>query len=1435
MLAAEDKIKVVGPDDPCYSAPSLGIEFQEIFISSGQSTDTNTIAPQPGPFTENKTYHVGKVSASGDYKICYCSSVVSCSNPYDFGGIAGYLLVQGADATQVYVCRRMGDCTIELKGWRLTPSDRLKIVSEGGSCADPPSFGFGVNPSWPEPAFRNDQPPVTEFLDNTNTSSINRFFVGKASLSTSEEGCAPDDVNCGYTLCYCPGFGGCDDDSEFTHKAGALRVTESLRGISIKEDFPVISWSLGLEVECAYDGGYIVCVAKDGPATSWGQYADSSFFADGPGIDDVGWGESSQQAVSGKNTVEIKLTRFVSAGDSLRAWCFLSDTPTYVFPPTLDGAPITVPSGMKKPKVEFLQRRGWNGARFLITIADLVVGYQSETEVENALNEIRIMNELSTQGCDSVLYDMEEKLIPTESTTDDFGNLFLVATDLTQIDTTLCMDDPGCKLEICFLSGPGVFAIPMIEQMTLLKTPTLEDQPIVRGASNSFQVNRATNTYKGSVSFMSLLELDGRDTECPTKKEAVEMGRFVEIGTNGESVDFVFNGNIGEYILCLLDDNADNADNTPLNKIGNFMAVEAITDIQQSAKQSTRTTLRLDVSATLKGEVTCVVKTAASVDEKQPEISSSVAFIPGLNAAEQAKLIIASRKKLYDYLTSDEGTLAKSSTKVEEPIPPNVTVVLVLNTFPSSDEVPAWCWHSAVSSQMVTMPEDSKGKFFLLPGENPVGIPLPTFLWPDVDFLIRIQNVPDTSQSRIKLVNRTEECSPVEVMYDSSTPVVQYPEGQEQTIQKYLKASWSTRLICFFELPTSMPLIVATPSGPTIEFTQGTQPTAALNVDGVFNEYVHRGLPVNLLFTNVNDGEYGQIYILSEEDFKANDDHCLPENGISGEDSSAEAETAEAYIERVAAIKMKQVVLLPSASGEFTHLVFLDGDDTENLMLGQGYVVCYVGDGTDRTRIFNQVGIKVPGKDDIETELKVRDVITNIAKDEAYELAGGEETNSRQVRTLVECSLTGTLRCMITVKEMERTPLKSEIRGDYKDTEPEEFVPVMKDEDVLFRTEDVAVTESNSNTTVIPGGMELNQQYVPNIVGRPRGVEPWVHIWCFHDRSALIFPNNEEGQRITLAVRAPPEITYEQPVGTPRRVITLSQGVMFPPLLPIWEDPDFPQHPWDYVEFAVSPPLPAGIEMSDNRDDGTLGQIRAQTADAATQPDNEADPPPTYEITVQSVNDNLKSRTAQLTLSVHGVGGCDTQSVKSTEVVMTCRIRDTNNFHAQVLYIMTDPPAGYDEDSFFCYEPSKPETPGNRKLECKKQGEACCCFLHMGNISPNVTQSTLYTARLKSDQCGYAQSQSYQFATMIAGINPMQEDDAVKKLSEGMDDFLLPSGPEPVHIEFEMKIDMDYSRCDPDVVGAEQAAQCKTNMESDLARLLDAPPGMIEVTGVREG
>jgi hypothetical protein len=213
----------------------------------------------------------------------------------------------------------------------------------------------------------------------------------------------------------------------------------------------------------------------------------------------------------------------------------------------------------------------------------------------------------------------------------------------------------------------------------------------------------------------------------------------------------------------------DDVELAPMNAIGIFDFKNVITDITPSTSPSTKTTLRLDVVALLPGEVTCVVKTAASVEEKAEELAGGSAA-PGMTAEARQEMIMEQRGKLWDYLNSDEGTLARVVTEVPEALPPSVTAVLVMNTFPETSKVPAWCWHSEAADSKITYPETASGQLFDLPGENPLAKTLPSFTWPGSSFLIYVENVPDTSKSRVQLVSAEEECE--QSTYDKAVPVI---------------------------------------------------------------------------------------------------------------------------------------------------------------------------------------------------------------------------------------------------------------------------------------------------------------------------------------------------------------------------------------------------------------------------------------------------------------------------------------------------------------------------------------------------------------------------------------------------------------------------------------------------------------------------------------
>jgi len=1467
LLDSKDKIKLVRQTDPCSSFPVMGVPAQTKLIDAGSSQRTNPVSPVPDLFHQNNTFRLGGILQNGDYKVCYCSSILPCKNPYDFGGVAGSVQVSGADQTQVYVCKRAALCTINLKGWRLGPNDRLKVIAEGGDCqADTPAFGFGANPAWV-------QEKTTKFIDNTNTTSTNAFGVGVASVGTQEEGCGPTDVNCGYRLCYCPNVGGCTKDSHYTHNAGSLRVTESLRGIEIDESFAITSYSLGIKVASAYAGGIIRCVAKAGKADDWGMYADSSFFFLGPTLNDIGWGAGSVEAVAGSNKITIHLTRFVDANQKVRLWCYLSQSPNYVFPPDLDGVQIEVPQGMKKPKAVYLQRRAWHRAFFDIIIQDLVAparrlgtahrearattnlsegnssalgrqlvtadssGDKSAVGRHLAVADIRVLTVLSTEGCDGTAYHMEQRAMKMASTIDRFGNLQLSSTTEGQLDTTMCMDDPTCALMSCFYGGPQEYPIAMIETLPIIATPTLQTKVIHRGATNQIMVKKTT-AFAGHVSWISGQEFTSRggkdaktENVCLSLADAKEQARYEPISSDGSGTKMVFDEEIGKYHLCLLDDDKDDAAKAPLNAIGLFDVKNVITGISPSSSASTRTTLRIDVVALRPGTVTCVVKTSKSVAAKASELGSGSAA-PGMTAEARKAFVMKQRGKLWDYLESKEGTLAKVTTTVPAAIPPSVLAVLVMNKFPETTKVPVWCWHTEAAGSKITFPETATGQMFDLPGENPVAKTMPSFTWPGASFMIFIENVPDTSKSRVKLTNTTKEC--LASTYDQAVPVVQAGTKAEQPIQAYLKADMTKRVVCFFELPTSLALIVETEDGKELKFSQETAPESSLIISGIVSKYVHRGLPINLLLGNVFSGEDAELFILPEREYTNNDNNCLPAAGIDPDKDSLES-TVD-YVKRVATIGFKRVSILPSVSGGKTHFATFNEQDTQLLTIGKSFVVCYVGSSKDTTRTFNKVGMALP----------VRDVIVAIHQ------ASGEKSSSQKTRLFVESSLTGDISCMVSTRKLKKAPIKPEIKGDYGSDPalPEEYKPEFKETEILGRTLGQKASQPNANTTI---EIVNKAENVANVKRQPMGVPPEVYAWCFHSRSeGLIFPNNGDGVAMPLTVFSPPQFTYALADGTkfqqPQGVV-LALNVSFPPLLPQWDKAKgFPQYYYDSVFFNIDPPLPEGIQIETQEPKDKLtqvGQIYAKPV-----PD-QVSVATTYTITSQSNYDVQGSKEVKLSLSVHSPGFCKLQSAKSTEAVVACSVQDAHNMHNEALYLLlkdtsdTDTTVAIKPSSFFCYPrpipPKKPSSGLGMQFTCMKEAPLCCCWLFLPedgmknkdgsrNLKPRVI-----TGKVMKNECGLEQWGRYETYTMAAGKNPLMANADVAVANGGMFDFTMPIKPEPKPIQFEMKVDIDYEKeCSPEA-GPEKPQQCKDNMQKELASMLGAPSEMIIVRDVRPG
>ncbi|CAE8585944.1 unnamed protein product, partial [Polarella glacialis] len=1439
MLTTQDKIKLVRSGDPCNGFPVTGVPAQEILIDAGQSQRTNTIAARPVANDSWSFFELGGIRSSGDYKICYCSSVLSCLNPYDYGGDAGNVQVAGADSSKVYICRRGSACAIYLQGWRQGPNDRLKIISEGGTCGtDQPTFGFGSNPAWVDAK-------TTTFLDNTNTSSINKFTLGVAIVGTQEDGCTVTDVKCGYTLCYCPGINGCTSDADYTHTAGALRVTESIRGITADASFPMNSFALGLLVDSAYAGGTIRCVAKAGTAIEWGLYADSSFFTNGPDANDIGWGSTSGEAIAGPNKVALHLQAFVAARQIIRTWCYLSDAPAYVYPPHLEGVEVAAPQGMRVPRAIFHPAEGWNGALFGMDVMDLLVAAGRRLATQDSLEEteidepnsgpgfeteswnsseqrrlanvadVRVMTAMSTEGCRGLAYHMDERIVRTEQTKDALGNLQLTSSSLAVLDTTMCMDDPSCAMMVCFFGGPQEYPIEMKERFIIRPKPALVTKTLYRGSRNRITLTKPSNST-GNLSWISLAEVKsqgltpGIDQICPNLNTAEEQGRVVGVSPQGVSEEILMDEPVGTYYVCLLDNMNDAKGGAPFNSAGSLEIKDVVNSIKPSRFPSSRTTLKLDVAALLPGTVTCVVKEPEVAATRYAEIMASVLSAASTGSSAGAKAqALALRAATHAFLLSEDGTLSQMKVIVPQAVPPNVTVVLVMAKYTDSITVPAWCWHSATEELMILFPSDLAGEYFDLPGDAPAAYTLPGFIWPGAAFVVWVENVADSSQSRVQLVNTSAECGLS--LYSQAISVVQKVEGKEQTIKAYLLADMSKRLVCFFELSSSLPLVIETSTGETLGFSQAIQPSFSMIVEGVINQYVHRGLPTNLVLSGMAATESGEVFLLPDSVYYGNGGYCLPPQKTIGT-----PQTTTAYVQRFAAVQIKPVPVLPSPINGATHFVTLSEVDTVQLIIGLSYSLCYVGYSTDSTRVFNKIGKSLP----------VRDIIVALMQDPIM----ADAASSKGLNLRLQASLTGTVSCLATIKPLDRPPQAEEIRGDYVTTLPQDFVPAFQETDVLGRALAVEVNNANSNTTVL---IKNDPAVAANIRRMPLGVAPQVYTWCQHSLSSVIFPEDGDGIAISLSVLTPPIFQYSSAGKTYPQVI-IARNVTFPSFTPAWSEPGFPIYYYDEVAFTITPTLPQGIDMS------------AQNGDIKGDPlPGQLTPAGSYQIQASSKFDVQKSGGVNIVLSVTEPGQCSVSSVMSTEVLMGCMLQDAHNLDVQGLYLLISPtsadPLPYEQSSFACYgDAAQTDTSGTTVPEftCSRQDSRCCCWLWVGftgdATTRNLTDARSRSGKVLNSVCGFSQYQRYEVMTMAAGVNPMQDNGPAAVVWDGVFDFTVPEKKEAKPIAFEMQAAINYEEtCDPVRNGAAAEQKCKDMMKEELSQLLAAPSDMITITGLR--
>jgi hypothetical protein len=753
---------------------------------------------------------------------------------------------------------------------------------------------------------------------------------------------------------------------------------------------------------------------------------------------------------------------------------------------------------------------------------------------------------------------------------------------------------------------------------------------------------------------------------------------------------------------------------------------------------------------------------------------------------------------------------------IPEPLPPTVTVSVVLNAFPMTPEVPIWCFHNDenVMAMAITEPDSVYGLMFKMPGENPEGHFMPSFIWPGVSGVPWIQHIPSSASARVTLVSTDEECDVA--FYGDAVPVVK--DERWRPLTDYLHVTEAAPMICFFELATSTPLLLD-----NVAFSHPVGPAWGAQIEGVKAANAHRGLPVTVLLKDVNPGELGQVFLLSGTQFDANGGHCVaPYSEFSGLYPS---QWPLGDISKKAAAPIRPVLPLPAETEGFSHYAFFDELETANLVLNAPYFLCYLGNSSDVPQIFNP----------IQPAMMVTDVIIQISEDPAL-----PPPNSIEINVQVANTLTGSVMCMVMAYPLSRPPNSDEIGGTYFDNPT-----VINELGVLARSGPVDAVQPNANVTV---SMDVNQEAVPQIQKTPLGVRPEVHVWCTHSRSVgVVFPNTGAGWILELHVTPPPNFYLRRGgVGSDEvGNITFAEALSFVPLEIAYEVEGYPRYDYDDVETVVSPPMPADLVLT------TDPQTKKSILTANPLP-IQVSPRTAYTVTASSTRELVDATLYEINIQVVDAVLCRHQLVKSSDVVFECDFHDADNIHSTGVYfgIKNYDPNGVERSPNNQYglplmDPcrgriSEEMWSGSRgptaasDFQCFGTNDMCCCFARTPWAGQAESPQPSYGikrmgVRLQYDNCAggiggddIVEFNRYTIVTMAVGID-VNDGNARKEVvsREMTPDFQRPEQKVAEPVQFELTLEnFDFERCDETRVPEAQVKECKAALVAELEELL---------------
>eukprot|EP00927_Polykrikos_kofoidii_P019048 TRINITY_DN18878_c0_g2_i1.p1 TRINITY_DN18878_c0_g2~~TRINITY_DN18878_c0_g2_i1.p1 ORF type:complete len:1971 (+),score=364.36 TRINITY_DN18878_c0_g2_i1:776-5914(+) len=399
------------------------------------------------------------------------------------------------------------------------------------------------------------------------------------------------------------------------------------------------------------------------------------------------------------------------------------------------------------------------------------------------------------------------------------------------------------------------------------------------------------------------------------------------------------------------------------------------------------------------------------------------------------------------------------------------------------------------------------------------------------------------------------------------------------------------------------------------------------------------------------------------------------------------------------------VPALVNGSGSFLHR-----DD-----LGT-YVMCYVGDETEESPIYNPVGFPFESRDVLPVD----------------RFSVPLEPNSDSVRSYLNVTsmLRGVVRCIALLRGNAEPP-----------TDPDEvFHPDVTARDFLGASDPTQFDVPESSKLI---ALELDQARARFVAPSESFAQarPTMYAWCAHEDSTLLYPKTPEGFKIHIQARPPPPFFYTQ-LNTTVGLLSLTLQLEFTPLYVTFSDPLFPANQYDEVRFMARPMLPNGLVI-----DPKTGVISGRPEMAGNV---------SRIIVAASINPPYNYNTVEMKIDVQDALGHRVRSVNIDHVVFTARPRSTDLFDASEVFLLIKAKTSLfsnQPQEFFCLETPKTwdgtdlqaaaDLPTS--IECQSQKTACCCASRLPSRMP------VRDFRISTKACDLTALQKYHVAGMVKG------------------------------------------------------------------------------------